>query len=134
MHGPAAQLAGDVAFLAPEVAESDGVRVHGVKAHEDVEEIVAEGDPILHGQLGTVGGVVGDDALDESHHVEGSIVYGGVFAESQYRWHGDACGSKGRHDLVLPGHVVSALQDAGERGASQDEGAVLVVRHLERQV
>ena len=86
---PAAQLALDVARLAAEVAEPDGVGVDGMQLHEHVDERPARlrARRLVEMALGVLR-VVEDEALDEVHHVEGRVVDRGVLAEGQRLRHG----------------------------------------------
>ena len=131
---PALQLAGDVALLAAERAEPDGVRVDGVEPAHHVDEVVggrATGRRRV--RLGVLDrGQHG--AVDEVHQVERRPVDGDVLAQPEGVGDRDVGVAQGVDDAVLAAHVVGGLQDVPERRAAQHDRPAGGVDELVREV
>ena len=131
---PALELAGDVALLAAQLAEADGVGVDGVDLGQGGGQRHAGGPPDLHGDLVGDPGVADDQAVDEVHDVERRPVHGLVGAEPHHRRHRHVGVGEGRDDRVLAAHVVRRGEHVTHGRAAQHPSAVGGVGDAEREV
>ena len=129
---PALELAGDVALVAPEVAQPGGVDVDGVDRRHRVDQRAAGVRPArrVERRLGLLA-VAQDGAVDEAHRVERRVVDRRVVAEAEDRRHGDRRILEPRDHAVLAAHVVGAGEDVAERWPAEDEALPVGRRDLD---
>lgn len=130
---PAAQLPVEEALGAPEVAQADGPRVHGVQFDERVDE-AEDGRPgALGAQRRELFGRAVRGALDVLHDVEGRPDHRVVLAEQHGLGYRNGCRVQGADHPVLALHVVRGGQHMTQRGPA-DDPAPRAVRDDVRQV
>ena len=119
---PPFELAGDVAVPAGEVAQADGVDVHGMEPGQGVDERRSGSGPRRLGQQ-RGGPLVADDVpLDEGHDVERRTVHRFVGAQPQGPRHRHPGVAQGADHRVLALHVVGGGQHVADRWSPEGIG------------
>ena len=117
---PALELALDVALLAAEVAEADGVDVDGVDRGQHVDDRLAGRAGAASASSASAAARVADDgAVDEAHDVERRAVDRLVGAQADGRGDRHVGRAEGGDDRVLAAHVVGGGQHVAERRPAQ---------------
>ena len=119
---PAPDLAGQESVRPAEVAQPDGVRVHGVQRHEHVDQrLLARRRS--SSVLAQPGGSCSQryDALDELHHVAGRVDRWPVLRRRQHPRHRDGGAGQRRDDAPFAAHVVRRGRHLAHRRAAQHD-------------
>lgn len=132
---PPLQLASDVALLAGEVSETDGIDIDFVERGERGGQVGADG--AAHGWVKCsfcFARVSQDVALHELHDVERAIVHRLVGAEPESGGDRHVRATKSREDGVLAHHVMSGREDVTGGRSPQRHAAPCGVGHPVGQV
>ena len=94
----------------------------------------ADREPLVFGEPPRRPGIVQHIALDERHDVEGRVVHLGIAAQGNRLRHRHIGIPEPKDNLVLPAHVVGALQYMPERRPAQHPGGTRPIGEAVGQV